>query len=296
MRQEQGLDRISTVVSLRQESASSTQTHVYANAAPHLGMSAADTTERRGSTPADPRPAAQATTATTPLPITHAFDDSDATYDAWFAFLRAHESVPVRRVLYTTVLKRGLDIVGSLFALILCLPLLLLVAALIKIGQGGPVFYRQQRTGRYGAPFTMYKFTSMIPDRRNQAVPWDGVERRKSHKTRTDPRVTRVGRIIRALSIDELPQLFNILRGDMSLIGPRPELPVIVARYQPWQHQRHLLRPGLTGWWQVEGRSDRPMHEHTDLDLYYIEHVSFTLDLRILVRTFKAVLSRSGAF
>ncbi len=236
------------------------------------------------------------TTTVTALPLTHARCEHAATTDAWFDYLSASQRIPAHRIIYSTFIKRAIDIVGAVLLLVVFSPVLLIVALTIRISQGGPIFYRQQRIGRYGQPFTMLKFTSMIPDRRNLADEWDGIERRITHKTRKDPRVTRVGRLIRALSIDELPQLINILRGDMSLIGPRPELLVIVGRYAPWQHQRHLVRPGLTGWWQVEGRSDRPMHEHTELDLYYIEHLSLALDLRILLRTFRAVLSRSGAF
>jgi lipopolysaccharide/colanic/teichoic acid biosynthesis glycosyltransferase len=116
------------------------------------------------------------------------------------------------------------------------------------------------------------------------------------HKIKDDPRVTRVGRLIRRTSIDELPQLINVIRGEMSLIGPRPELPQIVRDYEPWMHRRHLVRPGLTGWWQVRGRSDLPMHEHTDLDIYYVEHVSWRLDLRILKQTVRIVVCGLGAY
>jgi lipopolysaccharide/colanic/teichoic acid biosynthesis glycosyltransferase len=105
------------------------------------------------------------------------------------------------------------------------------------------------------------------------------------HKTKDDPRVTRVGRLLRRFSLDELPQLFNILAGTMSLVGPRPEMPWLVDRYQPWQRKRFAVPPGLTGWWQVSGRSDKPMHLHTEDDLYYIQNYSIWLDLQIIVRT-----------
>jgi lipopolysaccharide/colanic/teichoic acid biosynthesis glycosyltransferase len=98
------------------------------------------------------------------------------------------------------------------------------------------------------------------------------------------------------MSLDELPQLFNVLRGEMSLIGPRPELPEIVGMYEPWQHQRHLVLPGITGWWQTHGRSGLMMHEHTELDIYYVENISFAMDVRILLGTVRALTSRSGAF
>jgi lipopolysaccharide/colanic/teichoic acid biosynthesis glycosyltransferase len=116
------------------------------------------------------------------------------------------------------------------------------------------------------------------------------------HKLRQDPRITRVGRWLRRTSVDELPQLINILLGHMSLIGPRPELVEIVDRYEPWQHRRHMVRPGLTGWWQVSGRGNRPMHENTELDLYYVDHLSAGLDLRILIRTVVVVVKGLGAF
>ncbi|HEU5346986.1 MAG TPA: sugar transferase, partial [Ktedonobacterales bacterium] len=108
--------------------------------------------------------------------------------------------------------------------------------------------------------------------------------------------VTRIGRVLRRTSLDELPNLFNVLRGEMSLVGPRPEQPFIVAQYQPWQHRRTHIRPGMTGWWQVNGRSDLPMHHYTDYDLYYIENYSLLLDLRILGRTVGAVLTGRGAY
>jgi lipopolysaccharide/colanic/teichoic acid biosynthesis glycosyltransferase len=127
------------------------------------------------------------------------------------------------------------------------------------------------------------------------------VERRNEegkiiHKTKDDPRVTRVGRLLRRLSLDELPQLFNILGGTMSVVGPRPELPYLVEMYQPWQRKRFAIPPGLTGWWQVSGRSDRPMHLHTEDDLYYIQNYSIWLDLQIIVRTIWVVLIGRGSY
>jgi lipopolysaccharide/colanic/teichoic acid biosynthesis glycosyltransferase len=116
------------------------------------------------------------------------------------------------------------------------------------------------------------------------------------HKTKDDPRVTRIGRFLRRFSLDELPQLFNILAGSMSLVGPRPEMPYLVERYQPWQRKRFAVPPGLTGWWQVSGRSDRPMHLHTEDDLYYIQNYSIWLDLQIIVRTIWVVLVGKGSY
>lgn len=220
----------------------------------------------------------------------------DASDRAWFSYLESAPRLATGRVLYAAALKRALDALGAGLLLILLAPILLFIAAVIRIGTRGPAFYTQERVGRYGVPFTVYKFRTMVDDRRTTELPFVGSDRRERHKSEVDPRVTRVGALLRRTSMDEWPQLLNILRGEMSFIGPRPELPRIVARYQPWQHQRHLVRPGMSGWWQIHGRSDRPMHENSELDLFYIEHLSFRLDLHIFVRTFKAVLSRSGAF
>jgi lipopolysaccharide/colanic/teichoic acid biosynthesis glycosyltransferase len=144
----------------------------------------------------------------------------------------------------------------------------------------------------------MLKFRTMIPERRSrQDGPPPGVdERRKRHKSAADPRVTRVGRFLRRSCLDEVPQFWNVLRGDMSLVGPRPELPEIVAQYASWQHARHSVVPGITGWWQVNRRPDRLMHEDTELDLYYVENWSLRLDMLILMRTASVVIRGLGAF
>lgn len=214
----------------------------------------------------------------------------------WMTFLASAPGQPLTRVFYSLIFKRLFDIVGSLVLLVALSPLLALVALIIRLESPGQIIYRQDRVGRNGELFTIYKFRTMIPDRRKSDGPTPIQDRRKLHKTPTDPRVTRTGRFLRRTSIDELPQFFNILKGDMSFIGPRPEMPKIVAKYEDWQHQRHLVTPGLSGWWQVTGRSDLPMHEHTDLDIYYVVHQSFLLDLKIVLRTFKALLARGGAF
>jgi lipopolysaccharide/colanic/teichoic acid biosynthesis glycosyltransferase len=176
------------------------------------------------------------------------------------------------------------------------LPLLALIAAAVRLDSRGPAIFRQMRVGRGGRAFTIYKFRTIEQRPDDELQFFEGADGVLRHKIKHDPRVTRVGRFIRRSSLDELPQLINVLRGEMSLIGPRPELPEIVARYEPWQHQRHLVRPGLTGWWQVQGRSDLPMHEHTDLDIYYVQHVSMRFDAAILCRTVRIVVSGLGAF
>jgi lipopolysaccharide/colanic/teichoic acid biosynthesis glycosyltransferase len=194
--------------------------------------------------------------------------------------------------------KRVLDVMLSSLLLVILLPLLLLIAVAIVLDSRGPVLYRQIRVGQYGRPFGMLKFRTMRPERRrkNHGPPAGLTERRKRHKSRSDPRVTRVGRVLRRACLDELPQLWNVVRGEMSLVGPRPELPSIVAWYQPWQHGRHVVAPGITGWWQVNRTANELMHEATDLDIYYVEHVSLGLDLRILARTLGAVIDGRGAY
>jgi lipopolysaccharide/colanic/teichoic acid biosynthesis glycosyltransferase len=214
----------------------------------------------------------------------------------WLALLAASQTQPMSKVLYNLALKRWFDVIAASLLLAVLAPLLALIALVMRIQSPGPAMYRQTRIGKHGEPFTIYKFRTMIPDRRGQRKPFDGEDRRKRHKTARDPRVTAAGQFLRRTSIDELPQLVNILRGDMSFIGPRPELPEIVMRYEDWQHQRHLVTPGLSGWWQVEGRSDLPMHENTGLDIYYVAHQSDMLDLKIVLRTFRALVSRGGAF
>lgn len=197
---------------------------------------------------------------------------------------------------YAATGKRGIDIIFASVALLVLLPLLLLVALAIRLDSPGPALFRQRRVGRDGHFFTIYKFRTMR-DNPGKHIEWVMDDAgKKRHKVRNDPRITRVGRWLRRMSIDELPQLINILIGHMSVIGPRPELLEIVAHYEPWQHRRHDVRPGLTGWWQVSGRSDRPMHEHTELDLYYVDNISVWMDLKILVRTVGVVVRGLGAF
>jgi lipopolysaccharide/colanic/teichoic acid biosynthesis glycosyltransferase len=217
---------------------------------------------------------------------------------AWIRALHAlEEGSFVSRLIYTEGVKRLLDIVMAAILLVLLVPVVLTIALAIKLENRTPnVIFRQIRIGRHGRPFVIYKFCTMVADRRREQQPFRGPDRRWVHKTPNDPRVTRVGRFLRSTSLDEIPQLINILRGDMSFVGPRPELPAIVAEYERWQHLRHLVTPGLTGWWQVQGRGSRPMHENTDLDMYYVANQSFWLDLAIVLRTVWVVASRIGAF
>jgi exopolysaccharide biosynthesis polyprenyl glycosylphosphotransferase len=187
--------------------------------------------------------------------------------------------------------KRLFDLGLTILSLPISLPMMGLVAIAIRLESRGPVLLRQPRMGENGRLFHMLKFRTM----------WEGSEEldeqgRLIHKTAHDPRVTHLGRFLRRLSLDELPQAFNVLKGEMSLVGPRPELPYLVERYEPWQRQRFAIPQGITGWWQINGRSDRPMHLHTEDDLYYVQHYSLLLDIYILVKTAGVVIQGKGAF
>jgi exopolysaccharide biosynthesis polyprenyl glycosylphosphotransferase len=196
------------------------------------------------------------------------------------------------------LLKRMFDVVASLLLLLLLSPVMLTIALLIKRESPGSIFFRQERIGEHGRRFKMLKFRSMYQDADRR---WHEVAKRDDdghliHKISDDPRITKIGRKIRRTSLDELPQLLNVLRGEMSLVGPRPEMPYIADEYEPWQWQRFRVPPGITGWWQVNGRSDKPMHLHTEEDLYYIQNYSFWLDLVILVKTVVVVWRGQGAY
>lgn len=194
--------------------------------------------------------------------------------------------------------KRLFDVVASSLLLLLLAPLMLIIALIIRIDSPGPVFFMQERIGEHGRRFKMIKFRSMYidADRRWHEVARRDAQGRLLHKLEPDPRVTPIGRKLRRTSLDELPQLFNVLRGEMSLVGPRPEMPYVAAEYQPWQWQRFRVPPGITGWWQINGRSTRPMHLHTEDDLYYIQNYSFRLDLWILLKTVAVVFNGQGAY
>jgi lipopolysaccharide/colanic/teichoic acid biosynthesis glycosyltransferase len=211
--------------------------------------------------------------------------------------LPAYEA-PAEAGLYLRYGKRALDLLGASLGLLLSAPLLLIAAVLIKLESRGPVIYRSIRIGRGARPFTFLKLRSMV----------DGAEQNRqklSHlneadgpvfKISADPRVTRIGRLLRMTSIDEIPQLWNVLRGEMSLVGPRPPIAEEVVQYEPWQLRRLDVVPGITCLWQISGRSRIGFQEWMRLDLEYIRHRSFLLDLKILIRTIPAVLSREGAY
>ena len=195
-------------------------------------------------------------------------------------------------------IKRAMDVAIAGLGLILALPLMLLIALAIRLDSPGPVLFRQQRVGKGGQLFTMYKFRSMVEGAdaiREELSLLRGVDARR-FKLRDDPRVTRLGRFLRRTSLDELPQLYNVLRGEMSLVGPRPALPEEYARYQEWHKKRLEVLPGITGLWQISGRSEIPFDEMVLLDIYYAENWSPGLDLRILLQTIPKVLFGEGAY
>jgi len=183
--------------------------------------------------------------------------------------------------------KRGFDIVASSLGLLLCLPVCGVIALLIKLESRGPAVFVQRRVGRDGRWFLMYKFRTMFAEAPAYEVAPNDL---------TDPRVTRFGRFLRRWSLDELLQLVNVLKGEMSLVGPRPEMPFLVEQYQPWQAWRLGVAPGLTCLWQVVGRKELPLHHNLEYDLYYVRHRGWPLDLQILLRTVPAVFCRRGAF
>jgi len=203
-----------------------------------------------------------------------------------------------RTTAYVSI-KRVLDIVISSIAILLVSPLLLLSAVVIKLTDRGPVFYGHTRVGQDGREFQCYKFRSMVPDAekvKSQILKLNAHDDHRTFKVPNDPRVTRVGFWLRRLSIDELPQLWNVLVGNMSLVGPRPPVPVEVAQYTPHDMRRLRVKPGLTCVWQVSGRSRIAFPEQLEMDLEYIANRSLWLDFKLLALTVPAVLTADGAY
>ncbi len=195
--------------------------------------------------------------------------------------------------------KRVLDIIGSVVLILLLSPVLLAIAIVIKLTSKGPVIYKQTRVGRFGKEFSFLKFRSMYEDadKRLQELLDKGNEKEGPiFKMKNDPRVTKPGKFLRKYSLDELPQLFNVLIGDMSLVGPRPPLPREVEQYDDKAFLRLSVPPGITCLWQICGRSDTTFEEWMALDEFYVEHMSFWLDLKILMKTPFAVLRSEGAY
>jgi len=193
---------------------------------------------------------------------------------------------------YGRFFKPVLDRVGGVVLSILTLPIVLWIVVSLWITIGRPAIFKQKRVGRDGFVFTVYKFRTMHPDRRERNIEWSEQERRLIHKSENDPRHTLLGRTLRKWSLDEIPQFWNVALGQMSLVGPRPELVEIVeAKYEPWQHLRHAVKPGVTGLWQTSARDNgKLMYECTETDIDYLNNITFWGDLKILLRTVPAAI------
>ncbi|GAB4400885.1 MAG: hypothetical protein Kow00123_09510 [Anaerolineales bacterium] len=191
-------------------------------------------------------------------------------------------------IAFQRFLKRATDIVVSVIGLVLLAPVFLVIAAAIKLDSPGPVFFRQERVGKDGRIFRIFKFRTMVQNATEHPLGY--------HTNERDPRVTRVGRFLRAYSLDELPQFFNILAGDMSLVGPRPTLPYQVEKYNDFQRRRLLVPPGVTGLAQVNGRNQLTWPQRIERDVWYVDHWSYALDLKILWQTVGVVLRREGVY
>ena len=195
------------------------------------------------------------------------------------------------------IIKRIIDIIGALCGIVLLLPVMLIVAIWIKLDSKGTVFFKQERVGQDARGFMMYKFRSMCTDAEYLLEKLQDKNEMSGpmFKMKEDPRVTKIGRFIRKTSIDELPQLFNILKGEMSIVGPRPSLPKEVAQFSSFQKQRLVAKPGLTCYWQVSGRSDVSFAEWMEMDVQYIEERNTWIDIRLIFMTVKVLFGDVGA-
>ncbi|WP_343839012.1 sugar transferase [Salinibacillus aidingensis] len=210
-----------------------------------------------------------------------------------------HEQIQTNNKTSYLFFKRAIDILGSIFGIIILSPLFLMVSLLIKIEDSkGPVIFKQKRIGKDETSFYMYKFRSMVSNA--EELKEKLIEQNEAtgpvFKIKEDPRVTRIGRFIRRTSIDELPQLFNVLKGEMTLVGPRPPLVDEVKEYTSYERQRLSVRPGLTCYWQVSGRSNLSFEEWVRLDLQYIKNRSFWLDMKLILRTFLVLFGSKDAY
>jgi exopolysaccharide biosynthesis polyprenyl glycosylphosphotransferase len=197
---------------------------------------------------------------------------------------------------WQAVIKRGLDVAIALAGLILTAPVMLAIAIAIRLTSPGPIIFSHERVGEGGRLFRMHKFRTMVQNAEQILLEEARTNEEALIKRANDPRVTPLGSWLRRFSLDELPQLWNVLTGDMSIVGPRPELPYLVERYEPWQRKRLLVPQGITGWWQINGRSEKPMLLHTEDDLYYVRNYSLLLDIEIMWKTIWVVLRGKGAY
>ncbi len=206
--------------------------------------------------------------------------------------------VEVNRAPMYDFFKRAFDLVVGTIIVILLIPILPLVALMIKLDTRGPVFFKQERVGQNGKLFKFYKFRSMVhrAEQGKDGLPATNEQDGPVFKIRSDPRITGVGRFLRRSSLDEIPQMFNVLKGDMSIVGPRPPLPAEVTNYQPWHMSRLAVKPGITCLWQISGRSQIGFNEWMRLDVEYLKTRSFKTDLLIFLKTIPAVIARKGAY
>lgn len=243
---------------------------------------------RHGQTPAEAREE-----------LLRRYADGGAPSKGWKLRFQLKRLAWVSVVTATRVIKRVLDVFGSIALAIALTPFFLLVIALIRFDSPGPIFFAQQRVGRHGRQFKMFKFRSMYIDaeeRKSALMAENEMQGGVIFKMKDDPRITPVGKYIRRGSIDELPQLWNVFKGEMSLVGPRPPLPTEVAEYSLEDRRRLEVVPGITCIWQVSGRSEIPFDQQVELDVAYIESQSFWLDVKLLLRTVPAVLLGKGAY
>ena len=197
------------------------------------------------------------------------------------------ENESIRGFSFYEIIKRLIDIICSFMGLLAFSPLFIIIAIIIKFTSKGPVFFSQKRVGKYGREFDMYKFRSMVvnAEELKEKLAAQNEMSGPMFKMKDDPRVTKVGKFIRKTSIDELPQLWNVLKGDMSLVGPRPSLPKEVAQFEDWMHRRLEVKPGLTCYWQVSGRNNIDFEDWMKLDIRYVEERSLFVDIKLILKT-----------
>lgn len=208
------------------------------------------------------------------------------------------ESKPTKDSIFYEFTKRFIDIIGSLIGLVVLSPIFIIIAIIIKITSKGSVLFSQKRVGKYGVEFDMYKFRSMVVNA--EELKQDLVSKNEMSepmfKMKCDPRVTRIGKFIRKTSIDELPQLWNVLKGEMSLVGPRPSLPQEVMHFQNWMYKRLSVKPGLTCYWQVSGRNNIDYEDWMKLDVKYIEERNTFIDIKLIFKTIIVLFKNTNAY